>query len=144
MKLKVLKEVKFRCWNAVDEKMYKVLQIIFPFDGGDGFVYYEKFLSNGERRVVMQKLSDDDIILLQYTGLKDSDRKEIYEGDVVEHWQYNDEKMKEIIVVENLQDFLKFVGVREREYGEDWSNGEEYIKVLGNIYENPELLKEVK
>jgi uncharacterized phage protein (TIGR01671 family) len=147
-----MKEIKFRIWDKKEHKMircaydYKKVNYFLNLYGEievferpsnrareTGVIAYVKWFYPGNIK--------DRLVLMQYTGLKDKDGQEIYEGDIIEHWRYNDEKMKEIVVVENLVDFLKFVGFREIEYGEDWSNGEEYIKVLGNIYENPELLK---
>lgn len=66
----------------------------------------------------------------QYTGLKDCKGKEIYEGDIVV-----DEKYK--YIVDNLQSFFEQKGLGEGEYGDDYSQ----IEVIGNIWENSNLIK---
>ena len=90
-------------------------------------------------------------VFMQYTGLQDKNGKEIFEGDVIP------------IVIENLGESIKTVnGVVKFERGQ-WNieylhpfEKEMYIanlyrllerkekEILGNIYENPELLKEGK
>ncbi|GAH04127.1 unnamed protein product, partial [marine sediment metagenome] len=88
-------------------------------------------------------------VLMQYTGLKDCKGKEIYEGDIVEYYFY-----KETAIVKWSDHFsrlhLHFIG----EYREhlknkhgiyifDWTYPKMELKIIGNIYENPELLKNI-
>jgi len=68
----------------------------------------------------------------QCTGLKDKNGKLIFEGDIV---RIGVEKY----LVESLQDFFESKGLKEGEFGEDWSC--DNFEIIGNIYENPELLK---
>ena len=67
----------------------------------------------------------------QYTGLKDKNGKEIYEGDIV---SYGKEKYK-VIWANGRAGFLCVNGIDTRELGIYSGN------VIGNIFENPELLK---
>ena len=69
------------------------------------------------------------LILMQYTGFKDKNNKEIYTGDII----LNKGFRNEIEAIESLRYFY-------------WANyegiyNEDYIQDIGNIYENPELLK---
>ena len=73
-----------------------------------------------------------DVILMQYTGLKDKNGKEIYEGDVV--------KTSLGIGKVCMRLGCWFIEM-QKELG--YFHTDE-IEVIGNIYENPELLKEVK
>jgi len=67
----------------------------------------------------------------QYTGIKDKNGKEIYEGDIISRCGYkNFHKL-----VEDIRDF--YSNVNDYEFP---INLEEY-EIIGNIYENPELLK---
>ena len=80
-----------------------------------------------------------DVVLMQYTGLKDADGKEIYEGDVVKE-DFADEYKVEY--VEEYAGFLPFVndgGCGCCSYIPTYLPHE--CKVIGNIYENPDLLK---
>ena len=68
-------------------------------------------------------------ILMQYTGLKDKNGKEIYEGDIVR----TDCGTKYVRFIEGI-----FVATSDSNYS---LNQFDELEVIGNIYENPEMLK---
>jgi uncharacterized phage protein (TIGR01671 family) len=79
-------------------------------------------------------------ILLQFTGLKDCQGKDIYEGDIVE-WQF---RGNWIIVYQGYRfcgkDATGFcVGFQDKILFDQTAN-HQLVKVIGNIYENPELI----
>ena len=72
----------------------------------------------------------------QYTGLKDKNNKEIYEGDI-----FHIGSKKILYVVEWIDCGLKGRQIKNKSWiGLDYWKDD--IEVIGNIYENPELLKE--
>lgn len=75
----------------------------------------------------------------QYTGLHDKNGKEIYEGDIVVDKE--DEVMGEITWNEEEASFYFSIlyenGTYEEEKLNDWAS---VLEVIGNIYDNPELL----
>jgi len=87
----------------------------------------------------------EDIIPLQYTGLKDKNGKEIYEGYILKADNENF-----VHVIKYYSEFMSFVMVKNN-VESDWFHGgnNDYFsddiktnyKVIGNIYENPELLE---
>ncbi|MFJ6210571.1 YopX family protein [Lysinibacillus sp. NPDC092081] len=94
----------------------------------------------------------DERVLMQYTGLKDKNCKEIYEGDILtaDSYPYQDEgEYNYHLVVEYIEygfcGVMHCVGKGKRgiSHGiaENLELAEEY-EVIGNIYENPELLEE--
>lgn len=72
----------------------------------------------------------------QYTGLHDKNGKEIYEGDIVKI-KYRDEDIGKVIYEHN--GFSIDVTNMNKNYGRV-SFVNNFIEVIGNIYENPELL----
>jgi len=116
--------IKFRAWDRDYKIMEKVHCLTFDFP------------ENGQtesKNLNSYWYKQNNIILMQYTGLKDKNGVEVYEGDIVRY----------AIIEESWKVIWK-------KYG--WcfklSDGDEYnipvtnlVKVIGNIYENPELLK---
>lgn len=77
--------------------------------------------------------------IMQYTGLKDKNGKEIYEGDII--FLYGS-KYKVIFKTEGA----RFV-LRNNEFELEITfinNNNERMEIIGNIYENPELIEEVR
>lgn len=92
-------------------------------------------------------LGQDTVILSQYTGLRDVNGKEIYEGDIVIKHSYNGFKVSDKVDVHTIKavewgehqngtGFNLAVRRRNSEVTEPIMKWE----VIGNIYENPELL----
>ena len=89
----------------------------------------------------------EDVELLQSTGLKDMNNTEIYEGDIVEFKYPYDKRIKTRGKIVRNDDKACF-GISMKETTEQYElyrvTAENYLTVIGNIYENPELLEEVK
>ena len=86
----------------------------------------------------------DDIELMQYTGIKDKNGKEIYEGDILRYSFPYDRRLRHISPVSYLDTQASF-GIKDI-YGNEIPlyriTANNYFEVVGNIYENPELLEE--
>ena len=84
----------------------------------------------------------EDIELMQYTGLKDKNGKEIYEGDIVSFNLKSDSEGQPYIIG-YIEYQTTFSGYRimsfEGSFALDYNIKD--IEVIGNIYDNPELLK---
>ena len=125
-----MREIKFRAWDA-HKRMWTEYRI------HDGVVYFlDK--SNG---VCVGKYDKryKEFDLMQYTGLKDMKGKEIYEGDIL--FERNGEEYYKV-VFENGSFRAEFKGDFD-EYSFDLIDVvAQGCEVVGNIYENSELIKE--
>jgi uncharacterized phage protein (TIGR01671 family) len=112
------REIKFR---AIDKKTKKVV-----FEGTLTDV------RNAEGRLNFTTWE-----WLEYTGLKDKNGKEIYEGDIVK-WFDEIGENPNLFKVEYDEAHWIIVPISETMDG--WYLGNNVLEVIGNIYENPELL----
>ena len=134
-----MREIKFRLFNEDTEEMF-YLGDVEQYDNGVMFP-----TENNEH------IDTSRCQLMQYTGLKDENRKEIYENDIVECMFYQDFD-NEFICIEDEQ-IIK--GTIKFDYG-NWvieiddspihlySVFDDYarLKVIGNIHQNKDLLNE--
>ena len=120
---------KFRAWDGKELGYFKLSDICANGD----YIYTDK----GNE-------FDSDMPIMQGTGLKDKHDKEIFEGDIL---TYIDEYKFFCEVLwnnEGCQYYIKFTddGYTDSLSGFFGSGGTTPLEIVGNIYENPESLKE--
>ena len=135
-----MKELKFRAWHVPESKMY--------------YRGYQKFLhvllceedpkDKGGSGKPVRRAGYADCLLLESTGMEDKNRREIFEGDIVR--VHSGERSFAGVVgsvpdmfgsrrVHPLQSLLKKHGITGNPENLD-------LEVLGNEYENPEMIRE--
>ena len=133
---------KFRAWYVLAEEMInEILMILFVRKEIIG-----KF-SDGSTSVPLKfedKRNGEDVILMQSTGLFDRNGKEIFEGDIVQFedcYTETDFLYVNTGIVEWSQGSFTITNRDSVEMG-DLLDGEFLdVTIIGNVYENPELLE---
>lgn len=127
------REIKFRAWGKFSKKMF--------FWGHEdwGIIMHNNGLRAYEKPPI--GCEADELIPMQYTGLYDKNGKEIYERDVVKiDWHYDDDIEIKEMFAEVIFTCGSFMAVnKDKNYWIDLDNN--LITVIGNVFENPELLK---
>lgn len=139
------REIKFRAWHKTYDLLCDVVEIVFGDD--DNYVAVE----NGE---YIERWRFDDIELMQYTGLKDVNGVEIYEGDIVRvNYSGNDDFSGLALVVfrngcfeleGKIMEIINSEGIMYDDFytvSNDLSRYSACVKVIGNKFKNPELLE---
>lgn len=130
-----MREIKFRAWFGEEHKMIPFDELHIELENGEYTVWYSL---DGDS--IQDGLCVEDFNIMQYTGLKDKNGKEIYAGDIVKLPKCKD--AIRIVTKGCINYYLKGVGRGTDKYDIEFSNepNTECFEILGNIYENPELL----
>lgn len=128
---------KFRAWDSVKKEMFKDTFAIT--ESGQVVVVEQEFVTSTPDYVFVEHL-----VIMQSAGLHDKNGKEIFEGDVVRMRNPRDRRqigMFQVVRVANSP----MLGLLDKKLTTEIFNLYEhmrnYYEIIGNIYENPELLE---
>lgn len=149
-----MRPIKFRAWDKHENRWYEP---IFRAYENEVYELLITFSGELERRTMQPILEHESLFperyeLMQFTGLYDKSGKEIYEGDIV---QYQGQSFVESIIGEHPKTHVSEIKWHEEELKwalyhhdkDDWttnltkSGDDQQFEVIGNIYENSDLLK---
>ena len=124
-----MREIKFRAWLKEERKMVNVETL---------FIGINRLCFGNSKTEDLFFRDFEEVELMQYTGLKDKNGKEIYEGDI---YHVGDKNIRYLVVW--FDSGFEGKQLRSTSYAglKSWAKD---IEILGNIYENPELLEENK
>lgn len=113
-----MREIKFRAWDTVDKDFWQGILLLPDMP----IMYFPPKFKQNEHPLVWQ----------QYTGLKDKNGKEIYEGDILQNRNGVFSEVKWDL--EQSRWLSLSFGMTQKAIQRD------KLFIIGNIYENPELL----
>ena len=133
---------KFRAWHKPMQRMSEVLAISYE---------RQKVKIRHLRGTTHMTVPFDDVVLMQSTGLFDKNGKEIFENDIVKTTRFFGRADESGGFYEYEKEFIGIVKQLEGAWVIDTEKGAVYLwsdidenEVLGNIWENPKLLEEIK
>ena len=125
---------KFRAWTEEGKAMY---YDAYPFKDDTLLLSYDE--------IAFDEVPAGDFTLMRSTGLKDKNGSEIFDGDIVKYEAGCNTVTEEVVYDKNFAGF----GVKDADANIIFTFGElaedidlSSLEVVGNIYENPELLGE--
>lgn len=133
-----MREIKFRAWDKGNDCMINPKDISISLNGKNLWIldpiYEDEF----------ELVSKSDFFVEQYTGLRDKNGKEVYEGDIVEVKNHPFQKHSGSLTGIQINGYYS---INWSEYSLTWCAGslllsklKPYITVVGNIHENADLL----
>jgi uncharacterized phage protein (TIGR01671 family) len=142
-----MRPIKFRAWSIEGKTMWYISKQMTLSIEGDSWQIRDNVIGN---RFMCSWHEDEKGVLMQFTGLLDKNGKEIYEGDIIKwadkNWVVSWNKRNSQYFMETIKSFIEKDDSLDypKVYGEwHWCRDrmKSYSEVIGNIYENPELLK---
>lgn len=126
---------KFRVWDTVKKAMSEVQAIVYTEEK----VYTIYF------KVIRRYIPFSEAVLMQSTGLFDKNGKEIFENDIVE-WEHKDtgQLVRGIVKYDTELGFWGMTDVRFNDLTAIGYLANQKVTVLGNIYQNKELVEELE
>lgn len=127
-----MREIKFRAWDKTRRHVFKVTSFDFVLERVEIWV-----------STIATVLRFSEIELMQYTGLKDKNGVEIYEGDIVHHeaGEYSYVGVVETDCYKSYISGIDPVDAFDFDDVSDTRSGTADLEVIGNKFDNPELLE---
>ncbi len=128
-----MREKKYRAW--ADGKMHYPTEEVWWYFSSTG--YWSLNIGDGPGEIICDSLESENPHLMEYTGLKDKNDKEIFEGDIV---SIGNMGTYEIVFDEGdySTGFRKKAGENLTDIGKDFCTK---FEIIGNVFETPEKVE---
>lgn len=137
--LKNMREIKFRVW---DKKYLKWFNPEEDSSDGAGLTLGGEIAFAGQSQFGQINPKDENrFVIQQFTGLLDKNGVEIYEGDILQDSLFGDEPPGLYVVEFRVSEWSSGFAFTSKK--NKWNFGgpvDKYLTVIGNIFENPELI----
>ena len=141
-----MREIKFRAWDKKEKRMYDqqdkyTCGLVILLDGlteYGGCLDYSSEPEFDSFQWYNKEIVEKRYVLMQFTGLKDKNGTEIYEGDITERSTGYRQEIKLI----QIRQCYSTPPTNRTFWAYDIIEGED--KVIGNIHQNPELMEQEK